>query len=176
MTHDHRDGCPECGDGLDDPILDFAYDIPDCIFQIVKERGAEAIRGRIWVSDGHDFIEFDKSRWFVRGLFPVPIEGGLEFRFGVWLELPSKAEFVHVMKTWDDQAAYEKLSFEAKLANSLERRDVLGGYVHAYGGTDLNQKPFVHETENTTLNKLLKQGWSTKDYELFLETWQEKAQ
>jgi hypothetical protein len=172
MTHDQ---CPECGDELDDPILDFAYDVPDCLFEIVKTRGVEGLRGRLWVSPGNDFLEFDRSRWFVRGLFPVQIEGGLEFRFGVWLELPSKAEFVHLMEAWDDKTAYEKLSFEARLANGLERQGVLGEYVHVEGGPDVNQKPVVHESENPTLKRLLKQGWTLEQYERFLDDFERRA-
>jgi len=157
-----------------EPILDIAYDVPDCIFQIVKTSGGGALRGRLWVSPGHDFIEFDKRRWFVRALFPVPVEGGLEFRFGVWLELPSKAEFHHVMKTWDDPVEYPRLAFEARIANDLERQDVLGEHVHACGVVDVNEKPRVYTADKRSLSDLLKYGWTKAEYDRFLDGFERK--
>ena len=141
------------------------YDAPECIFQIMRKDGVEALRGRLWMSPGHDFIEFDKSRWFVRALFPIPVDGGPEFKFGVWLELPSKAEFFHLMEVWNDAVAYEKLSFECKLANTLERDDAIGSYVHGTGGPDVNQKPRVVGSESSVLHRLLTEGWTKAEHE-----------
>lgn len=157
MTHNRQK--------LDDPILDMAYDVPECVFEILKTSKGESLRDRVWLSPGHDFLELDKSRWFVRGLFPVPVEGGLEFRFGIWLELPSRAEFHHLMKVWDDPVAYERLSFDGKLANTLERDDVIGSYLYASGGPDVNQKPKVHGADSGTLRRLLADGWTRDEHE-----------
>jgi hypothetical protein len=168
MTHDQH---PD----RDDPMLDVAYDVPECVFELVKKDPAPgALRNRLWVSPGHDFLELDKRRWFVRGLFPVPIEGELEFRFGVWLELLSRAEFAHLMRVWNDPVAYPKLNFEARLANDLERPGSLGEHVHVIGSVDMNEKPHVYSADRRELDDLLRVGWSKAGYERFLDEFERK--
>ena len=101
--------CPRCGRPAAEPPLDFAYRMPDCVFARPEEQRSPRCN--------EDFADLDSGR-FVRALLPVPIEGGEEFCFGIWVEV-SVTTFERVVRAWNESEAYRTLSFDGAIANAF---------------------------------------------------------
>jgi hypothetical protein len=147
---------------------DLAYQLPDRIFSLSPaERTA-----RVWQSaeTNSDFAVLDGEAFYVRGIVPVPLPGGDQFRYGAWLEV-SQPEFTRILEAWGDDAAYERLRFRARLANALppfgER--AMGAAVEVATG-DASARPKVVAADDAWLADLLRDGWDQATYEAFART------
>jgi hypothetical protein len=146
--------CARCGAST--VLLDFGYQLPDCIWdQAPAERSP---------NNTGDFAELGQRR-FVRGLLPIRIKDGEEFRYGVWLEV-DEATFVEVRGSWNDKVRYPKLRFKAKLANAAPPwRQTLLGLSVDIGVREQKSRPVVIGADDAWLRKLLDDGWAQADYE-----------
>lgn len=111
-----------------------------------------------------DFAELGDRR-FVRGLLPVPLANGEEFRFGVWLEVDQQT-FDEVVTSWDDEERYPDLRFSATIANAVApwHAQILGARVDV-GVRDPNGRPFVLAARAPWLQAVIERGWTTAEYE-----------
>ncbi len=155
--------CAECGATLTGPLLDVAFGWPDDVFALpAEDRSARTWQAPI---EHPDFIVLDGSRRFVRGLLPLPLEAGLEFRYGVWLEVATD-EFNRILQVWHDETRYMSLRFAARLANALppwgER--TLGQSVEA-AAREPTERPYVVCAEEDWLMSALEHGWDHTTYE-----------
>ena len=146
--------CPACGEPISG--LDFGYTLPDCIWnQPAHQRSSR---------NNTDFAELGKRR-FVRGLLPVKIATGDEFRYGVWLEVRG-ATFDKIVEVWNDPQRYPKLKFTARIANAVPpwKAKILDVEVDA-GVRDQGSRPFVIASAEKWLQALLTRGWTRAEYE-----------
>ena len=75
--------CVVCNEEHDELPLDIAYARPQHYFEIPE---AERER-RVWFNQdtNADVCVIDGDAFLIRGYLPVPVEGGREFRHGVWV-------------------------------------------------------------------------------------------
>ena len=147
--------CGTCGKATT-RLLDFGCQLPDCIWeQAESERSSR---------NGSDFAELG-SRRFVRGLLPVKLADGEEFRYGVWLEV-TRAVFEEVVRVWNDEDRDPRLRFAATLANALPPwgTDILGVAVEV-GVRDQGSRPFVVAAGASWLQTLIERGWTAAEYD-----------
>lgn len=155
MDHDAGCTCGTCGAAIAGLPLDFAYSLPDCVFE--QPPSARSPRCNA------DFAELG-DRKFVRALLPVPVEGGEEFRYGVWLEVDQDT-FSRVVHAWNDPATYPSLAFGGVVANAIEPygAKTVGLKVGAATRSQ-NARPFVIRADVEWLGGLLTDGWSRSEY------------
>jgi hypothetical protein len=161
--------CGHCGRTLTGPLLDVSCRMPDAVFALPEgDRAA-----RVWQSadDRPDFVVLDGEHFFVRGLLPIPLEGGVEFRYGIWLEV-APPDFRRIWDVWDDAPEYARLRFPAWLANALRPwgERTLGAGVVAATRT-ANDRPYVVAAEDAWLTRALAGGWDTETYEAVVSTY-----
>jgi len=155
MTHEAGCKCAICGAAIPDPPLDYAYKLPDCVFALSAEQRSPRCN--------EDFAEMGERK-FVRGLLPVPIEGGEEFRYGVWVEV-DRDTFERVVRVWNDAAAYRTLTFSGRIANAFppfgqRTVDVLVDLATR----DEKSRPFVIHSREPWLVGLLARGWTHREH------------
>lgn len=140
---------------MPDPLLDYAYGLPDCVFALPKEQRSPRCN--------EDFAELGERR-FVRSLFPIAIEGGDEFRFGIWVEV-ARETFEHVIRAWNDPVAYRALTFRGSIANDLAPlgQGMLGAAV-SLETRDATSRPFVVGAGDARLASLLDRGWTRQEF------------
>jgi hypothetical protein len=111
-----------------------------------------------------NFAELDDRR-FVRGLLPIRLTSGEEFRVGVWLEV-GRDIFDDIFESWDDTVRYPQLKFVATIANAAPpwREKILGVEVHV-GVRDQNSRPYVFASHTAWLHQVLERGWTDAEYE-----------
>lgn len=145
--------CATCGAAS--AFLDFGYQLPDCIWnQPESERSTRNTR---------DFASLG-DRCFIRGLLPVPLESGEEFRYGIWLEVP-RATFDEARQSWDDENRYLKLRFVGKIANAVSPWwDKILGIAVDIGGRDQGSRPFVVAAHEPWLQQIIERGWTAAEY------------
>jgi hypothetical protein len=157
--------CAFCGGTVPGLWHDLAYQLPDRIFALSPEERAT----RVWQSaeSNADFAVLDEVAFFVRGILPVPLPDGDEFRYGAWLEI-SQPEFMRVLEAWGDDDAYAQLRFRARLANSLPPygEQPLGAAVEVATG-DMSARPRVVGADDAWLAHVLRDGWDQATYEAF---------
>lgn len=153
-THPGSCTCASCGAPA--ALLDRAYQAPDCVWaQPAAERSPR---------NNSDFTEFGDRR-FVRGLLPVRLASGDEFRFGLWFEV-DQPTFDQVVATWDDEERYPDLRFTATVANAVPpwHAQILDAQVDL-GVRDSNGRPFVIGARAPWLQAVIERGWTTAEYE-----------
>lgn len=155
MEHDAGCACSVCGAAIADLPIDFAYSLPDCVFdQPPSERSPRC---------NADFAEFG-GRKFVRALLPVPVVGSEEFRYGVWIEV-DQDDFIRIVQAWDDAAIYPALTFRGVLANAIEPFGAKTVGIEVEAATRAqNARPFVVHADAEWVKLLLAVGWSRSEY------------
>ena len=155
--------CAFCGETILGAIQDYAYTWPDRVFALPPDERAS----RTWRSSeaNPDFVVLDSTAFFVRGLLPIPLGAGEEFRYGVWLEV-SQTDFQRILEAWNDDEAYTKLRFRAALANGIAPwgEPALGAAVDV-GTRDAGTRPCVTRADDAWLAELLRSGWDRSTYE-----------
>jgi hypothetical protein len=135
--------------------------MPDCIWdQPVDQRSSR---------NNADFAELG-DRKFVRGLMPVPIETGDEFRYGVWLEV-DEATFRRVLAAWNEPDIYIGLEFTAGIANAAPPwgEHLLGAEVDVRV-RDAGARLFITDAKHEWLRDLIARGWTKDEYRAAVAT------
>lgn len=158
-AHPKTCACAKCG--VPTALRDFAYQLPDCIWAQRESQRSSRNSG--------DFAELDERR-FVRGLLPVKLENGEEFRYGVWLEV-DRTTFDEVRSSWNDEVRYPELRFAAKIANAAPpwRKRILGVEVDV-GVRDQKSRPFVVAARERWLQRVIERGWTAAEYDAAVES------
>ena len=137
------------------PFLDYGFQLPDCVWAQPAEQRSPR--------NTPDFAELGARR-FLRGLMPIRIPDGREFRYGVWLEI-DEPTFVEVNRSWSDPARYPRLRFAATIANAAPPwNDKLLGVAVDVGVRDQDSRPFVIASSQAWLQDLFDHGWTMADY------------
>lgn len=114
-----------------------------------------------------NFTELGERR-FVRGLMPVKLEDGEEFRYGVWLEV-DRGTFDNARASWNGER-YLGLRFVATIANAAPPwgSRLLGVQVDV-GVREQTALPFVIAAREPWLQAVLDRGWTAAEYEAVVE-------
>ena len=152
--------CGACGAEVE-RLLDFGYQLPDCVWDLPEHERSPR--------NSTDFAELGERR-FVRGLLPIKLEDGAEFRYGVWLEVEPDT-FGKIVSVWNDKRRYPRLRFRAKIANAAPPfgKKLLGRVVRACV-RDQGSRPFVTSAKKAWLQTLLERGWTLAEYRAALAT------
>lgn len=153
-THLGSCTCASCGAPA--LLLDRAYEAPDCVWaQPAAERSPR---------NNTDFAELGDRR-FVRGLFPIHLASGDEFRFGLWFEV-DQPTFDQVVAIWNDEDRYPQLRFTARIANAAPpwHVQILDAQVDL-GVRDHTARPFVVAARAPWLQAVIERGWTMAEYE-----------
>lgn len=120
-----------------------------------------------FVVGGGSFATLDGD-CFLRALLPVPLTGGHEYHFGVWLEV-SEAMISHAAEVWDEPD-YATLVVNGRLANSVPPwgRSVLGAPCRAVVRS-LNELPYIEWSSQPALARILHHPWAREECESLIE-------
>jgi len=99
---------------------------------------------------------------FVRALLPIKLTDDHRITYGVWVAI-DPAELGQVFDIWWEPA-YQDLTLEGYLANSIEPLGLLGAAV-SLRTLDPEQTPYCVKSSNDRLNSVLTDEW---DHELVL--------
>ena len=140
--------------------LERSYHAPDPIFALGEEK-----EHRAFVSK--NFAVLDGTRFFVRCLLPVPVEGYESWHIGLWIET-EKSVFDQVAGAWDDPEAYPHLRFSGVVANDvaadLDLPLTMGTRVQLHV-PDAAAPPKVEVPASGGLADLLSKPWPRAEFE-----------
>jgi hypothetical protein len=110
--------CATCGQEHSGLPQDYSFGLPDEVFEL--DYLAQYLRCR----SNNDLCTLDESRYFIRGVIPIPFEASEEeYCWGVWVEV-SREDHDKYVRGYDDDLSAEP-SFAARLSNDIP----------GYGGT-----------------------------------------
>lgn len=104
--------CATCGQEHSGLPQDYSFGLPDEVFELgYVER---YLRAR----SNNDLCSLEETRFFIRGVIPVPFEGSEEeYCWGVWVEV-SREDHDRYVRGYDEDLSAEP-SFPGKLANDI---------------------------------------------------------
>ena len=148
-----------CGDAAVPLEMDFRA--PDDIAALpAKDPRAELSRS---------FASLDGSRFFVRCLLPVPVEGYETWCVGLWIEV-AKSDYDDVRAAWDDPVRYPTLRFSGLVANDVAATldlPVPRGIRVALHTPDPASPPRVEAPATGELADLLAKPWPRAAFETY---------
>lgn len=104
--------CATCGQEHDGLPQDYSFGLPDEVFEL---RFLERYRRS---RSNSDLCTLDESRFFIRGVIPLPFRSSdEEYCWGVWVEV-SQADHDKYVLGYDEDLSSEP-SFNGRLANSI---------------------------------------------------------
>jgi hypothetical protein len=143
--------------------LEKSFGLPDDVFALTEdEREKRATIGR-------SFVTLDDTRFFVRCLLPVPVEGYGAWCFGLWIEV-TKEDYAHVREVWNEPTEYAALRFAGKLANDLAadvKLPIARGAPVDVHVPDPDEGPRVHASRDRYVTELLARKWPRDEFETY---------
>ena len=107
----HRVVCSSCGQTHRTDVLALSFRLPDPVLQVWP------CRRRFRMTS--ETIILDQTRYFIRGLLPLPVRPGDRTYFiGAWAELSAEV-FQRIMELWDNEAQSSAPVMPGELANAL---------------------------------------------------------
>jgi hypothetical protein len=110
--------CEMCGLATSALDRDFRFRLPDPVLNSPEQHRAEDS----WLSDPDPskatLMQIQGISPFVRALLPVKLEGGHEFRFGVWIAIHPD-DLQHACRVWN-APEYTELKLTGYLANKIQ--------------------------------------------------------
>ncbi|MBK6471234.1 MAG: DUF2199 domain-containing protein [Betaproteobacteria bacterium] len=104
--------CATCGQEHSGLPQDYSFGLPDEVFEL------DFISRYLRARSNSDLCTLDESRYFMRGVIPLPFQdSGEEYCWGVWVEVSREDHDKYVRGYHDDLSA--EPSFPGKLANSI---------------------------------------------------------
>ncbi|TDK59284.1 DUF2199 domain-containing protein [Sapientia aquatica] len=105
--------CSCCGKLVPADILEISFKFPDDIAKLREPERSSRIKGN------DDAVALDSTRYFVRGLIPLPVNGrDIPYCIGAWAEVGIDA-YRRIYELWDDESQGNESPFQATLANSI---------------------------------------------------------
>jgi hypothetical protein len=105
--------CSCCGEWVPLSELEYSFAYPDAFHAL-----DEAARSAPGTRCDNNFCKIEESRWFVRGVVPLPLEGGDVYRIGAWAEL-SADDWRTVWDSWDEAGSDLLPPLAGTLANQI---------------------------------------------------------
>ncbi|MBL8267836.1 DUF2199 domain-containing protein [Steroidobacter sp.] len=103
--------CSSCGQTHRTDVLALSFRLPDPVLHVWLQRRRCRITS--------ETVILDQTRYFIRGLLPLPVKPGDRTYFiGVWAELPPEV-FQRIMEVWNDDAQASAPGMPGELANAL---------------------------------------------------------
>lgn len=125
--------CSTCGQEHSGLPQDYSFELPDEVYKL--DFIAEYLHSR----SNSDLCTLDESRFFLRGVIPLPFQASSEeYCWGVWVEVSREDHDQYVRGYNEDQSAQP--SFVGKIANIPGYAETLGISVIAKFGTK-GQRP-----------------------------------
>jgi hypothetical protein len=105
--------CDTCGKAHPREEIELVFVLPQPIFELSEEQRER--RCHI----GADMCAIDRSRFFLRGLLPIPVRGRtIPYRIGLWAEV-DEAAFRRINQLWEDPSQVNEPLLSAILANDV---------------------------------------------------------
>ena len=142
--------------------LERNFGMPDDVFALGDARQQRAQLGR-------SFVTLDGSRFFVRCLLPIAVEGYETWRVGLWVEV-SQADYERARETWDDKERYPELQFSGAIANDVAGNlglPVAAGTTVSVRVTDPDAPPHIGMPATPELAALMTRPWPKAEFESF---------
>lgn len=110
---------------------------PDAVSQL--DSGERSQRAQ----ENNDMCVLDGERFFIRGVFPMSVEGlDLPYQIGLWVEVSLPA-FERIYALWDKNLRGEEPSFTAAVANDIPSMPETSGLVATLTLTGPTTRPNV---------------------------------
>lgn len=129
--------CSQCGEvhGVDE--MELTFQRPDIAAQLTPEQRAQRVQ------ENSDLCVLDGERFFVRAVFPLPVESSeRSYNIGLWVEVPQLA-FKRIYELWDDPNQHLEAPFEARIANDIPTQPESLGLAANLHLTDHKTRPSV---------------------------------
>ena len=105
--------CDTCGKEHPREEIELVLVLPQPIFELNEEQRVKRC------NIGTDVCAIDRSRFFLRGLLPIPVRGrAIPYRIGLWAEL-DEPTFGRIYLLWKDPSQVNEPLLSAILANDV---------------------------------------------------------
>lgn len=105
--------CGVCGGLHPKEAIELTFRLPDVVFELSDEERTRRC------NMGTSLCVLDHSRFFVRGLLPLPVHGqALPYRIAIWAEVDEQT-FADIYHLWDAPNQAEYPPTPATLANNV---------------------------------------------------------
>lgn len=112
--------CATCGQRHPGLPLDYSFGLPDEVYNL------DFISRYLRTRSNSDLCTLDESRFFIRGVIPIPFEAsGEEYCWGVWVEVSRDDHDKYVRGYYEDLSS--EPSFSGRIVNQIP------GYVDTIG-------------------------------------------
>jgi hypothetical protein len=109
----HNVFCAICGKEHPREEIELVFKLPQPIFELDEDQRKE--RCHI----GTDMCAIDRSRYFLRGLLPIPVHcREIPYRIGVWAEVVEPI-FGRIYELWNDPSQTNEPLLPGTLANTI---------------------------------------------------------
>ncbi|WP_412894105.1 DUF2199 domain-containing protein [Arthrobacter phoenicis] len=118
MVFGKKSSCQVCGQSLAAHDRDVRFRLPEPVLSSPEQHRAEGS----WLSDAEPakatLMQIPNLSPFVRALLPIKLQGGHEFRFGVWIAIHPN-DLQRACKVWN-APEYSDLRLTGYLANRIQ--------------------------------------------------------
>lgn len=109
----HRLHCASCGKEHPREEIELVFVLPQPIFELDEDQRAKRC------DIDTDMCALDRSRFFLRGLLPIPVQGReIPYRIGLWVEV-DEPTFGRICRLWNDPSQVSDPLLPAILANDV---------------------------------------------------------
>ncbi len=129
--------CECCGQ--DHPLeeLELTFRRPDAVVSLSKEEREESVH------ENDDLCVIGDTRFFIRALLPLPIEGReIPYNIGIWVEA-DQSTFERVYELWSDSEQENEPPFSVRIANNIPTLSSTSGLVSTLQLTGPTTRPIV---------------------------------
>lgn len=156
MVFGKRRNCGMCGETLPAHERDVRFRLPDPVLNSPEQHRAEGS----WLSDPDPstatLMQIPNISPFVRALLPVKLQGGHEFRFGVWIAIHPD-DLQHACRVWN-APEYADLKLTGFLANKIQPWGFFAVPVNL-AVLNTEQTPYCVSSPDEELNDVLTREW-----------------
>jgi hypothetical protein len=156
MIFAKKHSCEMCGRKTAEHNRDVRFRLPDPVLHSPEQHRAEDS----WLSDPDPnkatLMQIPNISPFVRALLPVKLEGGHEFRFGVWIAIHPD-DLQHACRVWN-APEYSELKLTGYLGNRIQPWDLYKVPVNL-AVLNPDYTPYCVSSPNEELNNVLSKVW-----------------
>jgi hypothetical protein len=156
MVFGKKRKCGMCGETLAAHGRDVRFRLPDPVLNSPEQHRAEGS----WLSEPDPvtatLMQVPNISPFVRALLPVKLQGGHEFRFGVWIAIHPD-DLQDAFRVWN-APEYANLKLTGYLANKIQPWGLFAVPVNL-AVLNAEQTPYCVSSPNEELNDVLTREW-----------------
>ena len=140
--------------------MEVSFSSPDAYLDIPQDQREERVKLNA------DFCTIDESRFFVRGVIPIPVpERDRDYCWGVWAKL-TKEDFKIVADTWNDEDVSGLDPLVGVVANAVpEYQDAMGLTLQIHLKSDT--RPFMYIAEESEFRRDQNSGVTLADLDRY---------